>query len=516
MLLLSVTLPPALAGGAFAAMDASFVSYSNVPTTLTVGETRTVSVTMKNTGTSTWTAATGYALGSKSSPTGVWGLNHVSVSGSVAPNATHTFTFAITAPSTAGSYTFQWRMLQSGEDDRPERPIVASSSTVWFGSSTTSRTITVAAASTDGASFVSYADVPATMTVGETATVSVTMENTGTSTWTSAAGYKLGSQGPKDNTTWGLNRVAVSGSVAAKAPHTFTFEITAPSTAGSYTFSWKMLKEGVAWFGSRTTSQTITVKAAATNDAAFVSYSGVPTTMTVGETKTVSVTMENTGTSTWTAGGGYKLGSQGPKDNTTWGLNRVAVSGSVASKAPHTFTFEITAPSTAGSYTFSWRMLKEGVAWFGSTTTSQSITVSEASQPPVDDASFVSYSGVPATMTVGETATVSVKMENTGTSTWTAGGGYKLGSQGPKDNTTWGLSRVALSKSVAAKAPHTFTFEITAPSTAGSYTFSWKMLREGVAWFGQRRRVNRSRYPRPLSRRSTTRRSCRTRTCRRR
>ena len=251
ILLLSVTLLPALAGGAFAAMDASFVSYSNLPATMTKGETRTLSVTMKNTGTSTWTAATGYALGSKNSPTGVWGLNHVSVSGSVAPNATHTFTFTITAPSTAGSYTFQWRMLQSGEDDRPERPIVASSSTVWFGSLTTSRTITVAAASTDGASFVSYSGVPTTMTVGETATVSVKMENTGTSTWTAGGGYKLGSQGPKDNTTWGLSRVALSKSVAAKAPHTFTFEITAPSTAGSYTFSWRMLREGVAWFGQR-------------------------------------------------------------------------------------------------------------------------------------------------------------------------------------------------------------------------------------------------------------------------
>ena len=61
-----------------------------------------------------------------------------------------------------------------------------------------------------------------------------------------------------------------------------------------------------------------------TDDAAFV-FQFVPSSMAAGQTYNVSVTMKNTGTSTWTKGSGYQLGSQTPPDNTTWGLNRVPV-----------------------------------------------------------------------------------------------------------------------------------------------------------------------------------------------
>jgi len=52
-----------------------------------------------------------------------------------------------------------------------------------------------------------------------------------------------------------------------------------------------------------------------TNAANFISQS-VPASMTVGQSYSVSVTMKNSGTSTWTAATGYKLGSQNPQDNT--------------------------------------------------------------------------------------------------------------------------------------------------------------------------------------------------------
>ena len=54
----------------------------------------------------------------------------------------------------------------------------------------------------------------------------------------------------------------------------------------------------------------------------------------------------------------------------------------------------------------------------------------------------MSYTGVPSTMAAGSSATVTVWMQNTGTTTWTSAGGYELGSQRPQDNVTWGLSRV--------------------------------------------------------------------------
>jgi hypothetical protein len=57
------------------------------------------------------------------------------------------------------------------------------------------------------------------------------------------------------------------------------------------------------------------------NESVFISQN-VPA-LTPGETISVSITMKNTGTTSWTKEGGYKLGSQGPEDNDVWGLNRV-------------------------------------------------------------------------------------------------------------------------------------------------------------------------------------------------
>jgi hypothetical protein len=82
--------------------------------------------------------------------------------------------------------------------------------------------------------------------------VSVTMMNTGSETWTSAEGYRLGSQSPLDSTIWGPIRVELPYSVAPNQQVTFSFWITAPATPGTYVFQWRMVQESVAWFGDVT------------------------------------------------------------------------------------------------------------------------------------------------------------------------------------------------------------------------------------------------------------------------
>ena len=103
---------------------------------------------------------------------------------------------------------------------------------------------------------------------------------------------------------------------------------------------------------------------------------------------------------------------------------------------------------------------------------------------PVDNATFISQS-VPTSMTAGLSYNVSVTMRNSGTTTWTSDV-YKLGSQNPQDNTTWGTSRVYLpaGTTVPPGSDYTFNFTVTAPSTAGNYNFQWQMVHEGVQWFG--------------------------------
>jgi len=108
--------------------------------------------------------------------------------------------------------------------------------------------------------------------------------------------------------------------------------------------------------------------------ATFVGDS-VPSEMVIGQQYPVSVSMQNTGSQSWSAAQAFRLGSQNPGDNTRWGLHRVDVSGSVHTGGTAVFSFTAKAPSTPGTYSFQWRMVQDGVAWFGATTTNRSITV---------------------------------------------------------------------------------------------------------------------------------------------
>ncbi len=103
-----------------------------VPETMNPGEKVTVSVTMRNAGESTWTDTENYLLGSVN-PKGnnTWGISRVALDQGeqIEPNENKTFEFEITAPSDAGKYNFQWKMLEEDVE--------------WFGAETRNVVITV-------------------------------------------------------------------------------------------------------------------------------------------------------------------------------------------------------------------------------------------------------------------------------------------------------------------------------------------------------------------------------------
>ncbi len=247
--------------------NAQFVS-QNVPTTLQTGEQQQVSITMKNAGTTTWTRAGGYKLGSQNPQDNtLWtGSSRILLPPgvSVEPGQNYTFIFSITAPSTPGTYGFQWRMVQEGVH--------------WFGDYTPNVGITVVAPAIDNAQFVSQ-NVPLTLQPGEHRQVSIKMKNNGTTTWTRAGGYKLGTQNPQDNTLWtGGTRILLSStdSIGQGQSKTFTFDITAPTTPGTYDFQWRMVREGIHWFGGYTPNVEITVSCPGTAHKWQSDYYGQP------------------------------------------------------------------------------------------------------------------------------------------------------------------------------------------------------------------------------------------------
>lgn len=106
-----------------AGTNATFVSQS-VPPSVGAGLAFSATVTMKNTGTTTWTSAGGYRLGSlvTGNP---WGSS-VPLGGgdSIGPNQSKTFTVSVTAPYAAGAYGFQWQMFQGAQAFGQVSPLV--------------------------------------------------------------------------------------------------------------------------------------------------------------------------------------------------------------------------------------------------------------------------------------------------------------------------------------------------------------------------------------------------------
>lgn len=103
----------------------------------------------------------------------------------------------------------------------------------------------------------------------------------------------------------------------------------------------------------------------------------------------------------------------------------------------------------------------------------------------LDDARIRSVS-FPSGMDCGEVGSALVIVENTGTTTWTRAGDYKLGAIGDDDPLVVGDTRAWLPEeaSVAPGFEYAFEIDIAAPADEGTVTSDWQMVHENVAWFG--------------------------------
>lgn len=101
-------------------------------------------------------------------------------------------------------------------------------------------------------------------------------------------------------------------------------------------------------------------------DGAAVVSKQTPAAMAAFESYPVQVTVRNTGTTTWTAGGGYALAPSNP----AWGAARPLPPGvTVPPGGSYPFAFNVTAPGGDGAQDISWRMVRAGGVPFGDTAT---------------------------------------------------------------------------------------------------------------------------------------------------
>lgn len=354
------------------------------------------------------------------------------------------------------------------------------------------------------AAFVSQS-VPASMKTGVSYSVSVTMRNTSLLPWTKAAQYRLGSQNPQDNQRWGSGRVDLddADSIGPGQEKTFTFNVTAPLQPGTTDFQWRMIQEGVQWFGGLSENFSVAV---ASNAAEFV-FMSVPETMVSGRSYKAKVIFRNTGDTTWTKAANYRLGSQDPQDNTVWlgSTNRVelADSNSVPPGANATYYFTITAPA-AGTRAFQWRMLQEFTQWFpqaAAVTPSVAIEVAPALSPdrkayvPGDTPLYSITGAPPDTAILWSSWKDGAQVQNSqdlgqttdGAGSWTgAGPAFAPGDAGfwRRQASVGGLAaeaRYNVAASLTAAVPSTAAWSLGVSHVAGDYRLtSEPFLAEGA------------------------------------
>jgi len=237
------------------------------------------------------------------------------------------------------------------------------------------------------AAFVSQS-VPAFIELFAPTRVSVTMRNTGTSTWVRSDGdIFLASARPQDNYFWCIqdnphgmysgNRVLLPADVAPGVTVTFDFVVKplACGFAATAPFRFRMLSQSKGTFGEETEDPGTHVSAA----AEFVSQQ-TPMIVPASASIPVNVVFRNLTLSTWHAADGYALVPASPSGSVTWGVNSVPLAADVAPNGLATFAFRVTMPKTPGTYGFQWQ-LKNATGAFGPLSPATSITVVDAGPP---------------------------------------------------------------------------------------------------------------------------------------
>ncbi len=155
---------------------------------------------------------------------------------------------------------------------------------------------------------------------------------------------------------------------------------TAPNSPGSYSIAF----QAHIGLGSNVATQWLYIPYTVVSDDGNVTIS-FPSSLTVGQVFSPTITINNTGVTTWSPGAGYKVGIWTPQDDLTYfGINRVYLPSSVGPGQSLTLSgaqTQMRAPNSPGTYSFNWKMVQEGVKWFGTQSNTQTITVTS---PPVN------------------------------------------------------------------------------------------------------------------------------------
>ena len=441
----------------------------------TVRVTNTSSFTWSATGTNAvrlvlqWTDAAGSPLG---------GATLVELPADVAPGASTGMPVLITAPS-AGVRTLRFDLLQGGVAFST-KGVVPASVAVTLG------------AGANGASYALPGGTTPTLTVATPGSVTVSLANTGTLTWSAAGAnpvhlsyHWISATGT--TIVWDGLRTNLPTDVIPGASVTVPLAVLPPQTAGSYTLRVDLVQEGVSWFSGQGIAARDLIVSVTTGFAASYQLVAAAPTVLPGIRVTVPVTVRNDGTATWAAGGSnpvhvaaHLLDASGK--TISWDGERAALPSDVAPGASASVSVPVSAPLTAGAYLARVDLVREGIAWFSG------LGVATADTALLVNPDFrASLPTGPITVSRAQHTAV-VTVTNSSSAAWSSGGAVSVAAAAHWLDAggavlVWDGPRATLTRTVLPGESVTLTVDLgPVPAGAGSVTID--LVADGLRWFG--------------------------------
>lgn len=345
-----------------------------------------------------------------------------------------------------------------------------------------------AAPQTAGADLAAFGPValPA-MSPGATVSVDVTVTNAGTATWSSPNVY-LAYHWYTDTgalVVWDGARTALGASIAPGASRTVSAQVGVPGTPRTYTLSFELVREGVAWFGG-----ALDVPARVEGATYRATYTvGAGASSVPGQVVSLPVTVTNVGTATWSTTGTGPVALayhvyDASGNTVVWDGTRTSIGTALAPGQSRELAVAVRAPAAGGDFTVRVDAVREGLSWFsGLGSPGADVILRVPSAYGSIDVPQQAWAGANVYGTVEVTNATTTTWRATGTSPvrlsyhlYTAAGALEL----------WDGERSVLPYDVAPGQSVAVPATLRAPGAAGDHVVAWDLVEEGVAWMSSR------------------------------
>lgn len=277
-----------------------------------------------------------------------------------------------------------------------------------------------------------------------------------------------------------------------------TANVTAPAAAGTYTLKLDLTRDPAITFSSRGAGLAAVVVSVGSGFSASYALVATGASFNAGATSSVSVSLTNTGTEIWPAGGSRPVrlsyhwlsgapattGAPASLPVVIWDGLRGSLPNDIGPGATTKVELPVMPPDKAGTYTLRLDLVQEGVAWFSG------IGVQPHDLPASVTSAFAATyaAGAPPVLLPGGRSALPVTVRNVGSLPWSSGGSnpVRLASHiaDANGNTVlWDGARTSFSADVAPGTSVETTAIVDAPLAPGGYRVRVDLVREGIAWF---------------------------------